>query len=316
MQALLSAAGTHFFVSLPLLMCNLTTIVHKRVNSTDDALVARLISAEADTQGQEELIISNYIQLLKTSVIVPAPQDIPEEMAFMNIYAVSEEDYSIQLCFIPETSSPTTQECSFIRLLFLPEFFRQWPGSFDCHKKAYRFDQSNEQVFPLNAQSRDLLAQLLQSGAGLHLEHDFTALLKRFELATALLRIALAAFFVPDEANHLPACSFLTQSSERSKVMLAEQIIMNSLDQPLTIKELSKQVGMNECYLKKGFKAMFHKTIHEYQQFQRIEKSKGLLLQGNLSINEVAFKMGYGSASHFSTTFKRIAGMKPCDILK
>ena len=98
--------------------------------------------------------------------------------------------------------------------------------------------------------------------------------------------------------------------------MLAEQIIMNSLDQPLTIKELSKQVGMNECYLKKGFKAMFQKTIHEYQQHQRIEHSKNLLLQGGLSVNEVAFKMGYNSASHFSTTFKKIVGMKPCDVLK
>jgi len=296
-------------------MCNLTTIVHHYVNDIDQALVERLVTAEAVAETQEELVISHYVQLFKSTVRVPSPQDIPEEMAFLNIYAVSEDDYSIQLCFIPEVSHPTTQEFSFIRLVFLPEFFRQWPGSFDCHKHIYRFDQSNEQAFTLTAQSRDLLMQLLQV-ADSYKKHDFTVLLKRFETATSLLRIALAAFFNPDEANQLPACSFLTQSSERSKVMLAEQIIMNSLDQPLTIKELSKQVGMNECYLKKGFKAMFQKTIHEYQQFQRIEKSKTLLLQGDLSINEVAYKMGYGSASHFSTTFKKIAGMKPCDILK
>ena len=296
-------------------MCNLTTIVSTHINQIDQQLIERLIHEDAAAVSQEELIISNYVQLTKSTVKVPSPQDIPEEKAYLNIYAVSEEDYSIQLCFIPETAHPTSEECSFIRLLFVPEFFRQWPGSFECHNHIYRFDQSNEQAFTLTAQSRDLLVQLLQV-ADSYKKHDFTILLKRFETATALLRISLTAFFVPDEANQMPACSFLTQSSERSKVMRAEQIIMNSLDQPLTIKELSKQVGMNECYLKKGFKAMFQKTIHEYQQVQRIEKSKSLLLQGDLSINEVAYKMGYGSASHFSTTFKKIVGMKPCDLLK
>ena len=67
--------------------------------------------------------------------------------------------------------------------------------------------------------------------------------------------------------------------------------------------------------LKKGFKAMFGKTIHEYLQYQRIERAKELVQQKNLTVNEVAFRLGFGSASHFSTSFKKIAGIKPCELL-
>jgi AraC-like DNA-binding protein len=72
---------------------------------------------------------------------------------------------------------------------------------------------------------------------------------------------------------------------------------------------------MNECYLKKGFKALVGKTIHEYQQELRISRAKVLLQHEGQSVTDVANILGYSSISHFSTAFKRVTGLKPCELL-
>lgn len=258
-------------------------------------------------------IISTGVQLHYADVMISPAQDQPEEIAFLNFYPVDEGKHYLQLSFLPESNAKSDDDSyRVIQMVFNPAFFCQWSNGLICKKQPFRFDRSTEQAFALNGQSREALEVLMKPG---NEADDFIHALRRQEAAIALLRHALEAFLVPDEANRLPACSFLSNSGERDKVLDAQRIIMEHLDRPLTIKELSREAGMNECYLKKGFKAMFGKTIHEFQQFQRIERSKELLLQGNMSINEVAFKMGFGSASHFSTSFKKIAGMKPCELL-
>src|SRR5690606_24054045 len=107
----------------------------------------------------------------------------------------------------------------------------------------------------------------------------------------------------------------LAHDSEREKIFEAKAIMEEAIDQPLTIKELSRKVAMNECYLKKGFKTLIGKTINEYQQHLRISKAKELLQQKGQTVSEVASLLGYSSISHFSTAFKKATGLKPCELL-
>ena len=113
----------------------------------------------------------------------------------------------------------------------------------------------------------------------------------------------------------MPACRFLAFESEREKIALAGRILEENYDQPLTIRELSRRVAMNECYLKKGFKALMGKTIHEYTQGLRIERGRMLLQQGH-SVSDVSAMLGFSSISHFSTAFKKATGLKPCELLR
>lgn len=273
----------------------------------------RFLGDNTVTADMQSTDISTGIQLHYADVLLCPSQDAPEEMAYLNFYPVEDGNYYLQLSFLPEGNIKDDESYRVAQLVFHPSFFNQWPQGVICGKQPFRFDRCTEQAFTLNTTCKESLELLLRNNPD---QTDFIQSLRRQEAAIGLLRYALEAFMVPDEANKLPACSFLNNSSERDKVLDTQRIIMEHLDQPLTIRELSREVGMNECYLKKGFKAMFGKTIHEYQQFQRIQRSKELLLQGSYSINEVAFKMGFGSPSHFSTSFKKIAGMKPCELLR
>jgi AraC family transcriptional regulator len=110
-------------------------------------------------------------------------------------------------------------------------------------------------------------------------------------------------------------CKFLSNEADRDKLLKAREILIQQIGEPITIKELSRKVAMNECYLKKGFKEMFGATIFEFYQSQRMEHAKYLLYEKGLSVTEVSMMLGYSSISHFSTAFKKHTGLKPCELL-
>ncbi|WP_227990595.1 helix-turn-helix transcriptional regulator [Flavisolibacter ginsenosidimutans] len=110
-------------------------------------------------------------------------------------------------------------------------------------------------------------------------------------------------------------CKFLSNEADREKVLKAKEILVQQIGEPITIKQLSRKVAMNECYLKKGFKEMFGTTIFEFYQSQRMEHARYLLYEKGLSVTEVSMLLGYSSISHFSTAFKKHTGLKPCELL-
>ena len=110
-------------------------------------------------------------------------------------------------------------------------------------------------------------------------------------------------------------CKFLANEADREKVLKAREVLIQQIGEPITIKELSRKVAMNECYLKKGFKEMFGTTIFDFYQSQRMEHAKYLLYEKGLTVTDVSVLLGYSSISHFSTAFKKHTGLKPCELL-
>jgi len=289
-------------------------IVNEKSVNPQFAFIQSLLGIEADVEPVKGFSISAGIDLFYTDIVISPNDNEPEEMTYLNFYPVENDTYYLQLSFLPEYSNISGEAYRIVQLVFNPSFFDQWSSQLLTGFQPFQFDRTAEQAFTLKNAGKDILEQLLKEND--KPQNDFISFLRKQEFAISLLRFALEAFMVPNEANQLPACGFLNNNSERDKVLQTQTIILENLENPLTIKELSREVGMNECYLKKGFKAMFGKTIHEYQQIQRIAKAKELLATETYSINEVAFMMGFGSPSHFSTSFKKITGMKPCELLK
>jgi AraC-like DNA-binding protein len=120
---------------------------------------------------------------------------------------------------------------------------------------------------------------------------------------------------VEEKSSESFACAFLPNEEDQNKMILAREILLQRLGEPITIKELSRKVGTNECYLKKGFKAMFGTTVFDFYQNKRMEHARYLLYEKGLSVTEVSDLLGYSSISHFSTAFKKHTGLKPCELL-
>jgi len=110
-------------------------------------------------------------------------------------------------------------------------------------------------------------------------------------------------------------CKFLANEADREKIIKARELLIQHIGEPITIKELSRKVAINECYLKKGFKELFGTTVFDFYQSQRMEHAKYLLYEKGLTVTEVSMLLGYSSISHFSTAFKKHTGLKPCELL-
>jgi len=273
-----------------------------------DALES-FLGADARIAGTEIIPVSNGIQAQRIRVCLP-DDTLPEDEGKLYLFPIEEHRFCLQLCYLRyDDASSTNATVSTLR--FLPSFFDQYPPEMLVAGQPFMFQQITEQQFPVSAHVQSLLAQLEKASGA----NPLLLSLQQTETALHLLRSALASLSVPVTDSQVPACRFLAHDSEREKILAARLIIEQHIDQPHTIRELSRKVAMNECYLKKGFKALFGKTIHEYQQELRIAKAKELLQVQGLSVTDVANTLGYSSISHFSTAFKRVTGLKPCELL-
>jgi AraC family transcriptional regulator len=118
-----------------------------------------------------------------------------------------------------------------------------------------------------------------------------------------------------EEKEMVFTCKFLANVDDRLKIMNAKDVLLENLGEQLTIKELSRRVAINECYLKKGFKEIFGSTIFEFYQNKRMEYAHSLLFEEGKTVTQVAEILGYSNISHFSTAFKKHTGIKPCELL-
>jgi len=149
------------------------------------------------------------------------------------------------------------------------------------------------------------------------LNHNYTDTLENIYVnaQTQMLLLYGVDCMLGEKEIDILTCKFLANEADRDKLIKARQILIQQIGEPITIKELSRKVAMNECYLKKGFKEMFGTTIFDFYQSQRMEHAKYLLYDKGLSVTEVASMLGYSSISHFSTAFKKHTGLKPCELL-
>ena len=95
----------------------------------------------------------------------------------------------------------------------------------------------------------------------------------------------------------------------------ARDILIHNLENPPSLLDLARQVGLNDTKLKRGFRRIFGTTVFGYLQLKRLERARILLEERNMNVSEVADTVGYSSLSHFAKVFKQHFGAKPSSYL-
>lgn len=72
---------------------------------------------------------------------------------------------------------------------------------------------------------------------------------------------------------------------------------------------LSTTLSKDYHYLSTLFSAVENTTIEQYFILQRIEKAKEWLAYNELTLKEIAYRLGYSSTAHLSAQFKQVTGM-------
>jgi AraC family transcriptional regulator len=202
----------------------------------------------------------------------------------------------------------------FISVRYTPAYLRPFVKGKPAQSKSeeilsFKQKSSFSKTVQICNRTRTILEELLVNNYSNALENIYVN--SRLQ---ALLLFGLECL-VEEKSEESFSCRFLANDKDREKIILARDILLQRIGDPITIKELSRKVGTNECYLKKGFKELFGTTVFEYYQSQRMEHAKYLLYEKGLSVTEVSVLLGYSSISHFSTAFKKHTGLKPCELL-
>jgi len=79
---------------------------------------------------------------------------------------------------------------------------------------------------------------------------------------------------------------------------------------------LTNKIHKDYNYLSNLFSSVEGTTIEQYFILQKIEKVKELLIYDELSLSEIAFKLGYSSVAHLSNQFKKVTGLTPSYVKK
>lgn len=81
----------------------------------------------------------------------------------------------------------------------------------------------------------------------------------------------------------------------------------------LTLDMLAEEAHMNKFYLSHAFKREYGVSPINYMITRRIEESKYLLAETDLSLSRIAQLLGFSSLSYFSQVFRRSQGISPMD---
>lgn len=100
------------------------------------------------------------------------------------------------------------------------------------------------------------------------------------------------------------------------KVMKAVEYIRNHYMQDISLVSLARHLFISANYLSKIFKDTTGYTFISYLNNVRIKESQRLLKETSLSIEQIARKVGYGSATHFERVFKNHTGTTPIKFRK
>ncbi len=133
------------------------------------------------------------------------------------------------------------------------------------------------------------------------------------EIYTEAKILELLALQIDSRGNNHDSkpCNHCKTIDDVEKIKEAKHILVNNLNEPPSILDLSRQVGINENKLKYGFKELFNHTIYGYLFDFKMNRASSLLLDSNKTILDIAFECGYGDASHFTKAFKRKHGVSP-----
>lgn len=161
-----------------------------------------------------------------------------------------------------------------------------------------RYVRFGNDVLPLNTVLSEILDEIM--------DNDYPAHFGQYFIQSKLKELFLTIHIQKTKV----ASSHMLPSGEMNKIQLAKAYLGTTYHNPPTIKQLSRQVSLNEFKLKKGFKQVYNTTIRSYITELRMQRAKKMIYE-NYPINEIALTLGYKSASYFISAYKKKYGETP-----
>lgn len=103
----------------------------------------------------------------------------------------------------------------------------------------------------------------------------------------------------------------ITSENKNYTVLRAQRYIKAHYPEALTLQSISDALQISPYYLCHIFKCSANTGVMEYLNTCRIEAAKKLLQAENMSVKDVAFRVGFSDPNYFCRVFKRTTSLTP-----
>ena len=199
------------------------------------------------------------------------------------------------------------QHLQSVCLMIHPERLQSIIAELSLHTNLFQYDYSNFKLsyFSFPRETTGIIKQLtacpyISSLRTLYIEGKVTEL-----LALSLYQLC--------GADAQQCREIKLSKTDLSRLSEARGILDASLSKPISIRDLSRLVGLNEYKLKKGFTQLYGLPVHTYLIEERMQKARELLERQSGSVTEIAEYVGYSCPSSFSKAFRKRYGFNPSE---
>jgi DNA-binding response OmpR family regulator len=95
-----------------------------------------------------------------------------------------------------------------------------------------------------------------------------------------------------------------------------EKITLHIEDTDFNSEELAQVLGISQRQLYRKLKGISGNTVHEFITKVKMNKAEELLKNSDLSVSQIAYKVGFSEPSNFSRTFSKHFGCSPSQYVK
>lgn len=96
----------------------------------------------------------------------------------------------------------------------------------------------------------------------------------------------------------------------------ARQMVLSSYDKLIKSSDIAEKLGMNASYFSVYFKNKTGENFRDFTNRVKIDEGKRLLIESDLSVEEIALSLGYSDYRSFNRIFRGQTGKTPSDFRK
>ena len=169
-----------------------------------------------------------------------------------------------------------------------------------------RFFHQHYGVFPLNEkQQKDFIDLYIR------LQDEFDSRKRNYR---AMIETDIIQYFIRFmRENHTPAMedTDVNAPAKYRNIYAVADYISVHFDEAITLDQLADRFFISKYYLSRTFKEITGYGISEYMNIHRIRAAKRLLEETDMSVLQIAHKLGYESITYFEKVFKTYMTMSP-----
>lgn len=202
-------------------------------------------------------------------------------------------------------------ECEGFTLLIHPDFFKGYPLAKSIKDYGF-FSYSANEALQLSEKEKETILTVFKS-----IQDELDQRLDNFSQDIIIRQIELLLSYSDRFYNR----QFITRKAISNDMLAAMETLLedyfnteNSLHKGLpTVQYLSEQMNISPSYLSDILRSLTGLNAQQHIHEKLIEKAKAYLTSGNLSVSEVAYRLGFEHSQSFSKIFKKKTSLTPVE---